>query len=103
MLAEWIATYGLGMSQLTLAAMGFERYAKTTRRARFLTEMEGVVPWSALCTLIEPFYPGMPNNHDAGNPPFGFLLNVFLSDIPRVPENIKLSLAPLGSLGHRNR
>ena len=23
----------------------------------FLTEMEGVVPWSALCALIEPFYP----------------------------------------------
>ena len=46
---------GLGMKQLTLAAVGFERYAKTTRRAAFLTEMERVVPWSALCALIEPF------------------------------------------------
>ena len=27
---------GLGMKQLTLAAVGFERYAKTTRRAAFL-------------------------------------------------------------------
>ena len=45
------------MKQLTLAAVGFERYAKTTRRAAFLAEMERVVPWSALCALIEPFYP----------------------------------------------
>src|ERR1700748_3418049 len=45
------------MKQLTLATAGFERYAKTTRRAAFLAEMEQVVPWSALCGLIEPFYP----------------------------------------------
>jgi IS5 family transposase len=45
------------MRQQTLAAVGFERYGKTTRRAAFLAEMERVVPWSALCALIEPFYP----------------------------------------------
>src|SRR5262245_66091421 len=28
------------MKQLTLATVGFERYAKTTRRAAFLAEME---------------------------------------------------------------
>jgi hypothetical protein len=44
------------MKQLTLAAVGFERYAKTTRRAAFLAEMERVVPWSTLCVLIEAFY-----------------------------------------------
>jgi transposase, IS5 family len=33
------------------------RYAKTTRRAAFLAEMERVVPWSALCELIAPSYP----------------------------------------------
>jgi hypothetical protein len=49
---------GLGeMKQLTLAMAGFERYAKTTRRVVFLAEMERVVPWSALCASIEPFYP----------------------------------------------
>jgi len=42
---------------MTLAAAGFERYAKTTRRAVLLAEMERVVPWPALCGLIEPFYP----------------------------------------------
>ena len=55
------------MKQLTLAAVGFERYAKTTRRAAFLAEMERVVPWPALCELIEPFYP-KPGN---GRPPVG--------------------------------
>ena len=55
------------MKQLTLATAGFERYAKTTRRAVFLTEMERVVPWPALCGLIEPFYPKAGN----GRPPVG--------------------------------
>ena len=56
------------MKQLTLATASFERYAKTTRRAAFLAEMEQVVPWSALCGLIEPFYPkpGTPSLRGAG-------------------------------------
>jgi hypothetical protein len=64
------------MKQLTLAAVGFERYAKTTRRAAFLAEMERVVPWSALCALIEPFYP-KPGN---GRPPIGVerMLRIYL-------------------------
>jgi IS5 family transposase len=55
------------MRQATLATAGFDRYAKTTRRARFLAEMEQVVPWPALCGLIEPFY-AKPGN---GRPPIG--------------------------------
>ena len=51
MLKDW------GMKQLTLATAGFDRYAKPTRRATFLTEMGRVVPWSALCRRIEPRYP----------------------------------------------
>src|SRR5664280_3150256 len=44
--------------QRTLAmANGFERYTKKTRRAAFLEEMEQVVPWSELCSLVEPHYP----------------------------------------------
>ena len=42
--------------QLTLGA-GFGKYAKTTRRARFLSEMERIVPWGELCELIAPVYP----------------------------------------------
>jgi IS5 family transposase len=58
---------GWEMKQLTLATAGFERYAKTTRRAAFLAEMEHVVPWSGLCELIAPFYPKAGN----GRPPVG--------------------------------
>ncbi len=31
------------MNQLTLAMVGFDRYAKPTRRATFLAEMERIV------------------------------------------------------------
>ena len=70
------------MKQLTLATVGFERYAKTTRRTVFLDEMDRVVPWSALCALIEPFYP-KPGN---GRPPVGverMLRIYFLHERPR--------------------
>jgi hypothetical protein len=33
------------MKQMTFATAGFERYGRTTRRAKFLAEMERVVPW----------------------------------------------------------
>jgi transposase, IS5 family len=56
------------MKQRTLAMMtGFERYTKRTKRALFLEEMEQVVPWRALCALIEPHYPKAGN----GRPPVG--------------------------------
>jgi IS5 family transposase len=46
------------MQQETLAmAGGFERYTKKTRRAAFLEEMEQVVPWGELSSLVEPYYP----------------------------------------------
>ncbi|MEQ8230880.1 MAG: IS5 family transposase [Gammaproteobacteria bacterium] len=42
--------------QLTLGE-GFEKYAKTTKRARFLSEMDRIIPWIELCELIAPAYP----------------------------------------------
>ena len=85
------------MKQMTLAAVGFERYAKTTRRALFLAEMERVVPWAALCGLIEPVYP-KPGN---GRPPVGvermlriyFLQQWFNLSDPAVEEALYDSLA----------
>ncbi|MFZ6678961.1 IS5 family transposase, partial [Undibacterium sp. Tian12W] len=55
------------MRQTTFAEGGFERYAKTTKRAVFLSEMNQVVPWAMLCKLIEPHYPKAGN----GRPPVG--------------------------------
>ena len=46
------------MKQASLAEQpGFQRYSKKTRRALFLEEMEQVVPWGELCSLVEPHYP----------------------------------------------
>ena len=64
------------MKQMTLSAGGFDRHSKTTRRAAFLAEMDRVVPWSALCALIEPVYPKAGN----GRPPIGLerMLRIYL-------------------------
>jgi IS5 family transposase len=80
-----------------LATVGFERYGKTTRRAVFLGKMEQVVPWAALCGLIEPVYP-KPGN---GRPPVGvermlriyFLQQWFNLSDPAVEEALYDSLA----------
>ena len=50
--------------QLTLGE-GFEQYAKTTKRAQFLREMDRIIPWADLCDLIAPVYPVA----GAGRPP----------------------------------
>lgn len=57
------------MKQMTLAAgTGFELHARPTRKAEFLAKMERLMPWSALCALIEPpHYPKAGN----GRPPIG--------------------------------
>ena len=49
------------MSQLTFADADFAEKGKTTRKERFLAEMEQVVPWGPLQRLIDPVYP------EAGN------------------------------------
>src|SRR5580704_7902822 len=88
---------GWGMKQLTLAMVGFERYTKPTPRAAFLAEMERIVPWSALCGLIAPFYP-KPGN---GRAPVGvermlrlyFLQQWFNLSDPAVEEAVYDSLS----------
>jgi transposase, IS5 family len=53
------------MKQQTLA--GFERYAKTTRRAQFLADMDRIVPWAELAAVVEPVYPKV--SEMGGRPP----------------------------------
>jgi IS5 family transposase len=58
------------MKQQTLAMaadQGFERHRKPTRRDQFLETMNQVVPWEALCAVVEPHYPKKGN----GRPPIG--------------------------------
>jgi IS5 family transposase len=56
------------MKQMTLATgTGFELHSRPTRKAEFLAKMEGLMPWSELCALVEPHYPKAGN----GRPPIG--------------------------------
>jgi IS5 family transposase len=42
---------------LTLSTVNFDKHSKLTRRAKFLAEMDRVVPWRELCAIIAPYYP----------------------------------------------
>ena len=60
------------MKQQTLAMaadlqLGFEHYRKPTRGDEFFKTMQAIVPWSALCEVIEAHYPKAGNAH----PPIG--------------------------------
>lgn len=60
------------MKQQTLAmaadpGSGFEQHRRPTRRDVFLATMEQIVPWSALCAVIAPYYP----KPGKGRPPVG--------------------------------
>ena len=58
------------MKQQTLAIaadQGFGRHRKPTRCDVFLETMNRVVPWDALCAVVEPYYPKKRN----GLPPIG--------------------------------
>jgi IS5 family transposase len=54
--------------QRTFASMAWNQKGKTTRRERFLAEMDAVVPWARLVALIAPHYP---KQDGPGRPPLG--------------------------------
>lgn len=53
------------MKQLSFATLSYQHKKITTKREKFLNEMEQVVPWKRLLKLIEPHYPKAGN----GRPP----------------------------------
>ena len=57
------------MKQMTFAAVAYAAKKKTTKRERFLQEMEQVVPWDRLEALIAPHYPKA--GPRGGRPPMG--------------------------------
>lgn len=91
------------MKQTTFAQGSFERYAKTTKRAVFLSEMNHVVPWTMLCDLIAPHYPKAGN----GRPPVGvermlriyFLQQWFNLSDPAVEEALYESVSMRSFVG----
>ncbi len=53
------------MKQLSFSSLTYQHKKITTKREKFLNEMEQVVPWKRLLKLIEPLYPKAGN----GRPP----------------------------------
>jgi transposase, IS5 family len=43
--------------QQTFAGLAWKSKGRVTRRERFLAEMDAIIPWKRLMTLIEPHYP----------------------------------------------
>ena len=56
------------MSQISFASAEFSRKKKTTRREKFLADMERVVPWARLIAAVAPNYP---TSGRRGRPPVG--------------------------------
>jgi IS5 family transposase len=53
------------MKQTTLGSTDWVLKTKVTRRAKFLTEMDAVIPWARLLAVIEPHFP----KAEQGRPP----------------------------------
>jgi IS5 family transposase len=58
----------MGRKQLGFSDYGLTTAKKQTKREKFLSEMELVVPWQALIDLIEPHYPKA--SKKGGRPPY---------------------------------
>jgi IS5 family transposase len=43
----------------------FDKYRKHRRKEIFLTKMDGLIPWQALCAVIESHYPKAGNGQPA--------------------------------------
>ena len=58
----------MGGTQLGFSDYELTMAKKQTKREKFLSEMEEVVPWQALIDLIEPHY--LNTNKKGGSPPY---------------------------------
>lgn len=63
------------MKQKSFASLAWDGKKKVTRRERFLTEMEAVIPWDRLLAVIEPEYP----KGEGGRPamPLAMMLRIY--------------------------
>jgi len=65
--------------QHTFAGLAWKNKGKTTRRERFLSEMNEIIPWNRLLALIERFYP----KAGKGRQPLGLekMLRIYLLQV----------------------
>jgi len=68
------------MQQMNLSHQAeFQRYSKKTRQEQFLEEMDAVMPWAELLSLVEPHY----SKSETGRKPVGLsiMLRVYFCNI----------------------
>jgi IS5 family transposase len=84
---------------------GFEKYGKTTRRAKFLADMDRIIPWPEMTAAVERVYPKI--SEAGGRPPIPLerMLRIYflqlwfnLSD-PAVEEELYDSVAMRSFVG----
>jgi transposase, IS5 family len=84
---------------------GFEKYGKTTRRAKLLTDMDRIIPWPQMTAAVETVYPKI--SEAGGRPPIPLerMLRIYflqlwfnLSD-PAVEEELYDSVAMRSFVG----
>ncbi|MFQ5624376.1 MAG: IS5 family transposase [Paracoccaceae bacterium] len=63
--------------QITFASLAHASKKKVTRREKFLSEMEVVVPWPRLLALIEPRYPKMGSKGGRPAIPLAVMLRIY--------------------------
>ena len=81
----------MGGKQLGFTDYELTTAKKQTKREKFLSEMEAVVPWQALIELIEPYYPK--TSKKGGRPPYPLITML------RVPLTAAVVLAQRPSYG----
>ena len=84
---------------------GFEKYVKTKRRARFLSDIDRIIPWPEMTAAVATVYPKI--SEQGGRPPIPLerMLRIYflqlwfnLSD-PAVEEELYYSVAMRGFVG----
>lgn len=66
------------MKQMTFSELDYLSKRKTTKKERFLSEMEAVVPFERLLSVIEPFYPKARSKGGRPAKPLAMMLRVYL-------------------------
>ena len=64
-------------NQLSFSSLDYAGKKKTTKREVFLAEMTAAVPWAALGSVIDPFYPKMGPQGGRRAFPLGVMLRIY--------------------------
>ena len=76
----------MGGRQLGFSDYDLTTAKKQTKREKFLSEMEAVVPWQALIDLIEPHYPKA--SKKGGRPPYPLATMLRFAGIELISDRI---------------